>query len=168
MNVKISKTNASLDFFNSRLDEVRMSGHERLKAKARLAQAEAVADALFGAFGGVRRLLRRLTASPPTRRRRPHRRPDERLPAARCPAVAVQRLNPRHRDDIARHLLQLPAEDRRLRFGQPFRDDAVRDYVAGIDFERDRVFGIHGADAGTHRRRAPCARSRRTVSPSWA
>lgn len=60
------------------------------------------------------------------------------------PAVAVQRLNPRHREDIARHLLQLPAEDRRLRFGRAIRDDAIRDYVASIDFERDRVFGIEG------------------------
>ncbi|HVP09229.1 MAG TPA: GNAT family N-acetyltransferase, partial [Burkholderiales bacterium] len=59
-------------------------------------------------------------------------------------AVAVQRLNPRHREEIARHLLQLPAEDRRLRFGRVIRDDAVRDYVAGLDFERDRVFGILG------------------------
>jgi len=58
--------------------------------------------------------------------------------------VAVQRLNPRHRDDIARHLLQLPGEDRRLRFGRHIRDEAIHDYVAGIDLARDRVFGIHG------------------------
>jgi len=56
----------------------------------------------------------------------------------------VQRLNPRHREDIARHLVQLPAEDRRLRFGRAIRDDAIRAYVEGIDFERDRVFGILG------------------------
>jgi RimJ/RimL family protein N-acetyltransferase len=62
-----------------------------------------------------------------------------------APGVAVQRLNPRHRDDITRHLLQLPGEDRRLRFGQCIRDDAVNDYVAGIDFARDRVFGIHSS-----------------------
>lgn len=60
-----------------------------------------------------------------------------------APRVAVQRLNPRHRDDIARHLLELPEEDRRLRFGRAIRDDAVRAYVHGIDFERDRVFGVH-------------------------
>jgi RimJ/RimL family protein N-acetyltransferase len=58
----------------------------------------------------------------------------------------VHRLNPRHRDDIAAHLLQLPAEDRRLRFGHSIPDDAVRKYVAGIDFDRDSVFGIHGAE----------------------
>jgi len=60
--------------------------------------------------------------------------------------VAVQRLNPRHRGDIARHLLQLPAEDRRLRFGQHIGDESVRAYVAAIDFDRDRVFGIQNAD----------------------
>lgn len=65
---------------------------------------------------------------------------------AAVPAVAVQRLNPRHRDDITRHLLQLPLEDRRLRFGHQIRDEAVRVYVDGIDFARDRVFGVQGAD----------------------
>ena len=62
------------------------------------------------------------------------------------PAVAIQRLNARHRDDIKRHLLQLPATDRRLRFGQQIRDEAVRTYVDGIDFARDRVFGIQDPD----------------------
>jgi GNAT superfamily N-acetyltransferase len=62
-----------------------------------------------------------------------------------APAIAVHRLNARHRDDIARHLLQLPADDRRLRFGNQIGDQAVRDYVAGIDFQRDRVFGTFAA-----------------------
>jgi RimJ/RimL family protein N-acetyltransferase len=66
---------------------------------------------------------------------------NSRQPAA---AVAVQRLNPRHLEDIVRHLLQLPPEDRRLRFGNAVRDDAVRAYVSGLDFDRDRVFGILG------------------------
>jgi RimJ/RimL family protein N-acetyltransferase len=57
-------------------------------------------------------------------------------------AVAVQRLNTRHRPDITRHLLDLPAEDRRLRFGNQLRDDAVRSYVEGISLSRDRAFGI--------------------------
>jgi GNAT superfamily N-acetyltransferase len=59
--------------------------------------------------------------------------------------IAVQRLNPKHRDDIVRHLQQLPENDRRLRFGRAIRDDAIRAYVDGIDFERDRVFGILSA-----------------------
>ena len=57
----------------------------------------------------------------------------------------MQRLNPRHREDIVRHLLRLRGEDRRLRFGRSIADDAIREYVAGIDFARDRVFGIHSA-----------------------
>jgi len=55
MKEKISKTNETLEFFNSRLDEVRMSGTERLKAKARLAQAEAFADAVAAVFGLIKR-----------------------------------------------------------------------------------------------------------------
>lgn len=56
--------------------------------------------------------------------------------------VAVQHLNRRHREDILRHLLQLPPEDRRLRFGHAVRDEAIRQYVDRIDFDRDRLFGI--------------------------
>jgi RimJ/RimL family protein N-acetyltransferase len=59
--------------------------------------------------------------------------------------IAVQRLNARHREDIARHLLQLPERDRYLRFGRAIRDEAIREYVDGIDFERDRLFGTFGA-----------------------
>jgi hypothetical protein len=55
MKGEISKTNESLAFFNSRLDEVRMSGTERLKAKARLAQAEAFADAVAALIGLIKR-----------------------------------------------------------------------------------------------------------------
>ncbi|MBI1943002.1 MAG: GNAT family N-acetyltransferase [Betaproteobacteria bacterium] len=62
------------------------------------------------------------------------------------PGVAVQKLNPRHRDDIARHLLRLPAEDRRLRFGRAIRDQAIGEYVAGIDLGRDRAFGVSAPD----------------------
>jgi len=64
MNAKISKTNESIAFFNARLDEVRMSGHERLRAKARLAQTEAIAQAVFDLAGFGKRLLKSLTARP--------------------------------------------------------------------------------------------------------
>ena len=63
---------------------------------------------------------------------------------SRPAGIAVLRLNSRYREDIAQHLLQLPEEDRRLRFGQAISDAAVRHYVEGIDFARDSVFGIHG------------------------
>jgi hypothetical protein len=64
MNINERKTNQELDFFNQRLDEIRMSGYERLKAKARFAQAEAMAAALFGAAHAIVRLYKRLTAKP--------------------------------------------------------------------------------------------------------
>ena len=61
---KISKTNENLAFFYARLDEVRLSGHERLAAKARLAQTEAIADAIFELAGSAKRLLKSLTTRP--------------------------------------------------------------------------------------------------------
>ena len=64
MNENISKANDTLAFFNARLDEVRISGHERLRAKARFAQAEAVADAVFELIGHGKRLLKALVARP--------------------------------------------------------------------------------------------------------
>ena len=62
MNVKVSKTKQDLAFFNQCLDQIRMSGHERLKAKARFAQTEAIADAVFATAQGIARLFKRLTA----------------------------------------------------------------------------------------------------------
>jgi hypothetical protein len=64
MNEKISKTNENLDFFNARIDEIRMSGHERMKAKARMAQAEAIAGALVAFVGFGTRLLKSLVVRP--------------------------------------------------------------------------------------------------------
>lgn len=58
-------------------------------------------------------------------------------------AIAVQKLGLWQRGEVLRHLLRLGDEDRRLRFGQPLRDSAVERYVGGLDFARDRVFGIH-------------------------
>lgn len=65
MTEKISKPNADLEYLNSRLDEVRMSGHARIKAKAQLARAEAMADVLAAAAAGIGRLFRSLTTREP-------------------------------------------------------------------------------------------------------
>jgi len=64
MKFNVSKSNEELDFFNQRLDEIRMSGHERLKAKARFAQAEAIAGAVFSVASGIARLFKRFTDRP--------------------------------------------------------------------------------------------------------
>ena len=64
MDEKLSKTNRCLTFFDTRMDEIQMSNHERLQAKAHMAQAEAIADAVAGLFGLVRRLLKTPAARP--------------------------------------------------------------------------------------------------------
>jgi len=56
--------------------------------------------------------------------------------------VLVRELSRLERDALQHHLLRLDAEDRRLRFGVPLPDAAVRAYAARVDFERDGVFGV--------------------------
>lgn len=68
MNVNISKTNENEEFFNTLLDDVRMSGHERIRAKAHLAQAEAFASMASAFINLIKRLLKSLVL-------RPYRRP---------------------------------------------------------------------------------------------
>jgi hypothetical protein len=64
MTVKINKTNSNLDFLNARLDEVGMSSYERLRAKASLARAEAVAEVAVEIINLVKRLLKILVVRP--------------------------------------------------------------------------------------------------------
>jgi len=54
----------------------------------------------------------------------------------------VRELSRPERPALVPHFLALGGEDRRLRFGTPFNDGAVRAYVERIDFERDAVFGV--------------------------
>ncbi len=61
-------------------------------------------------------------------------------------SLPVRQLDRSHRAAIAAHLLRLPREDRRLRFGATLDDDAVTAYVQRIDFERDAVFGTFADD----------------------
>jgi hypothetical protein len=58
MTNKISKSNDDLAYFNGRLDEVRMTSHERLRAKAHLARAEAMADLVARAISGIARIFK--------------------------------------------------------------------------------------------------------------
>ena len=54
----------------------------------------------------------------------------------------VKELSRIERISLEGHFLRLDAEDRRLRFGTQLSDNAIRAYVARIDFERDAVFGV--------------------------
>lgn len=62
------------------------------------------------------------------------------LPLARW--VPIRTLRERHRDRVRRHLLELDARDRYLRFGYAAGDAAIERYVAALDFSKDQVFGI--------------------------
>ena len=57
--------------------------------------------------------------------------------------VPIRSLGPSHRDRIAAHLLALDVDDRYLRFGYPATDEHIERYVAGLNFERDDIFGIY-------------------------
>jgi GNAT superfamily N-acetyltransferase len=52
------------------------------------------------------------------------------------------RLREYHRPALEAHFLALQPEDRRLRFGASLSDDALRAYVARIDFGRDGAFAV--------------------------
>ena len=65
---------------------------------------------------------------------------------ASAPGVVVQKLTGTHREQVVRHLLRLPPQDRRLRFGAPVRDSSIVAYAEGIDFAKDQAFGILGSD----------------------
>jgi GNAT superfamily N-acetyltransferase len=57
--------------------------------------------------------------------------------------VPIRSIGPSHAERITAHLLALEPEDRYLRFGYMANDEQIRRYVAGLDFERDEIFGIY-------------------------
>ena len=58
----------------------------------------------------------------------------------------IRELSRLERAALEQHFVSLGSDDRRLRFGVPMSDSALRDYAARIDFERDAVFGVSGDD----------------------
>jgi GNAT superfamily N-acetyltransferase len=58
--------------------------------------------------------------------------------------IPVQRLGAIAATQYLDHLLALPPEDARLRFGSAISAETIRKYVEGIDFDSDEVFGVHG------------------------
>ena len=56
--------------------------------------------------------------------------------------VPVRELHAGHRKEILQHLLQLNAEDRRLRFGTQTPDEVIQRYVERLDFNKDTIFGV--------------------------
>lgn len=56
------------------------------------------------------------------------------------------RLRDSDRAALADHFISLDGENRRLRFGSNIGDEALREYVARIDFGRDGLFAVHDDD----------------------
>ena len=57
--------------------------------------------------------------------------------------VPIRSMGPGHGERIGKHLLALDSQDRYLRFGYAASDEQVLRYVAGLNFERDDIFGIY-------------------------
>ncbi len=57
--------------------------------------------------------------------------------------VPIRSLGENHRARIEQHLLSLSPQDRHLRFGYTAQDVHIQRYVAGLNFERDEIFGIY-------------------------
>ena len=57
--------------------------------------------------------------------------------------VPIRSLSDHHRERIALHLMALDKEDRYLRFGYAATDEQIGRYVAGMNFERDEIFGVY-------------------------
>ena len=57
--------------------------------------------------------------------------------------VPIRSIGPSHTERITAHLLALEPRDRYLRFGYSANDEQIRRYVAGLNFERDEIFGIY-------------------------
>lgn len=60
--------------------------------------------------------------------------------------VVVQRLVESSRPALRQHFLSLEPQDVRLRFGAAIAPAAIVNYVDGIDFDTDAVFGVYDAE----------------------
>lgn len=68
--------------------------------------------------------------------------PGGKSPAPGSMVVPIRSIGPGQIDRIESHLLELDPHDRYLRFGYAANDEQIRRYVAGLNFERDELFGI--------------------------
>ena len=76
--------------------------------------------------------------------RLPNERPRKDAAEKQLPVmVPIRSLGENHRSRIEKHLLALDVQDRYLRFGYAASDEQIRRYVAGLNFERDEIFGIY-------------------------
>ena len=94
---------------------------------------------LFKASLGASRALLR----PPTTAPTAAAPPAGAAASAASSLIPIRSMGPAHAKRITAHLLALGPHDRYLRFGYAANDEQVERYVAGLNFERDEVFGIY-------------------------
>lgn len=78
--------------------------------------------------------------------------------------IPIRSLSPRHRPRILQHVLGLKPEDRYLRFGYPATDEQIGRYVAGLNFDRDEIFGVFNRRLNL----VAMAHLAYSVDPQWA
>jgi RimJ/RimL family protein N-acetyltransferase len=61
--------------------------------------------------------------------------------------VRISSLRADDKPQIAKHLFLLPERDRYYRFGFAASDKQIQNYVDGLNFERDHLYGIYGRQA---------------------
>ncbi len=61
--------------------------------------------------------------------------------------VRISTLHLADKSEISAHLLALPERDRYLRFGFYATDEQIQNYVNGLNFERDHIYGIYNRQA---------------------
>ena len=94
---------------------------------------------LFKASLGASRALLR----PPTTAPTAAAPPAGAAASAASSLIPIRSMGPAHAKRITAHLLALGPHDRYLRFGYAANNEQVERYVAGLNFERDEVFGIY-------------------------
>lgn len=57
--------------------------------------------------------------------------------------VPIRSIGPSERERITQHLMALSPRDRYLRFGYAASDEQIASYTAGVNFDRDEIYGIY-------------------------
>ena len=58
------------------------------------------------------------------------------------PLIPIRAIGPEHKSELLAHFLQLEEQDRYLRFGYVVSDTQMGNYIEGIDFAQDEMFGV--------------------------
>lgn len=98
---------------------------------------------LKASLNAGRELLRPLTSAGVPQSTDAHAVADQAVIHQSQALVPIRSIGPSERERVVNHLIALDAHDRYLRFGYVATDEHIHRYAAGLDFERDDIFGIY-------------------------